>query len=153
MAQYSIESNIDEIENKLKKLGLFIPNIERKILKKIVSKGKTKLRQGLKSSGIHTKTGSLYKSIYGSAKNEHIAYLGVMSKQAYRFIPLNYGATISAKRKEYLTFKIGDRWVKVKSVVIPARAFFDRATNYVGSAEMDVDVITIVNKEIDKLMQ
>ena len=36
----------------------------------------------------------------------------------------NFGATISAVNVPFLTFKVGDRWVKKKSVDIPARPIF-----------------------------
>jgi hypothetical protein len=34
-----------------------------------------------------------------------------------------YGATISAKNGKYLKFKVGNRWVQKKQVVIPRRQF------------------------------
>jgi hypothetical protein len=37
---------------------------------------------------------------------------------------LNFGAEIHATNAPYLTFKIGDAWVKKKSVTIPARPFW-----------------------------
>ena len=37
---------------------------------------------------------------------------------------LNFGAEIHATNAPYLTFKIGDAWVKKKSVSIPARPFW-----------------------------
>jgi hypothetical protein len=37
---------------------------------------------------------------------------------------LNFGAEIHATNAPYLTFKIGDSWVKKKSVTIPARQFW-----------------------------
>ena len=37
---------------------------------------------------------------------------------------LNFGAEIHATSAPYLTFKIGDAWVKKKSVTIPARPFW-----------------------------
>lgn len=35
----------------------------------------------------------------------------------------NYGATIKAKRGPYLRFRVGNRWVTKKQVVIPKRQF------------------------------
>jgi len=35
-----------------------------------------------------------------------------------------FGATIRAKNHPFLTFKVGERWVKKKAVEIPARPFF-----------------------------
>jgi phage virion morphogenesis protein len=34
-----------------------------------------------------------------------------------------FGGIISAKNRPYLKFKIGDRWVSKKSIIIPARPF------------------------------
>lgn len=151
MVKISIESEIREVEETLQELGLSIPNINKKILKKIVAKGKNKLRKAYRSSGLDTKTGSLYRSIYGSAKTDSAGYIGIVSKMAYRFIPQNYGATIQPKHGEYLNFKVGDTWVKVRSVSIPAHNFFYAAEQYVNSEEMQNDIISVLDKELDRL--
>ncbi len=63
---------------------------------------------------------------------------------ASRYAPVHqFGATITAKNHPYLTFKVGDRWVRTKSVKIPARPFLpitpDGATQLPPAWAQDVE--------------
>jgi hypothetical protein len=153
MINVSIETNIQEVFDDLDEIGLEIPNISLKILKKIVSKGRTYLRRAYRSSGLHNRTGALYKAIFGSAKKSTVGYFGILSKQAYKLVPLNYGSVLRPLNAKYLTFKIGDRWAKVESVTIPAHEFLSAGAKYLGSAEMNTDVDTVLDKEIKRVMK
>lgn len=64
-------------------------------------------------------TGSLARSF----KRYHNKDRALISTDDIRARIHNYGGVIKAKNKEYLTFKIGDKWVKVKQVKIKARPF------------------------------
>ena len=149
---FSIVSEVAEIENELRKLHIYVPNISKKILKKITSKQKSKLRTAYRQSGLKTTSNALYKSIYGTAKNNFTGYAGIASKQAYKFIPLNYGMEIRAKDK-YLTFQVNGEWVKVRSVHIPARNFFEVGARYMDSQEMKRDIEVILKREVDKALK
>ena len=154
MLQMEIESDIAATQATLAELGIHIPNISKKILKRIASKGRAKLRKAYMTSGIETKTGALYKALFQSAKGNDLAYFGVASKQHYVFLPLNYGAEIQAKGGAYLTFQdASGGWHRVKSIHIKARNFFHAAEDYIGSQEYQADIDTVVGREVDKLFK
>jgi hypothetical protein len=151
MISISIENNIALYEQELEEMGLSIPGWCKKILRVLTAKGKNKLRIGYKNSGLTIKSGRLYKSIYGSVKNDYVAYLGILSKQAYKFIPQNYSAEISAKNKEYMQFEVAGNWVSVKSFKIPEHDYFSAAENYLNSTAAEVDEERVLQREIDKM--
>jgi phage gpG-like protein len=84
-------------------------------------------------SGLHSRSGLLRSSIKlrrfyqlspgGTA--EAVIAAG-NSRVPYARIH-EYGGTIRAKNKPYLTFKIGNRWIRKKQVVIPARPYLGPA--------------------------
>lgn len=66
-------------------------------------------------------TGRLLNSIIYAADPRGVSW-GVSSELPYAWV-LNDGATITAKTKPYLRFKVGGRWVQKASVTIPRRQF------------------------------
>lgn len=64
-------------------------------------------------------TGNLMSSIESSYDNDNaIVGTNVVYAAIHQF-----GGVIKPKEGKYLTFKIGDKWVKIKEVNIPARPF------------------------------
>lgn len=58
-----------------------------------------------------------------------------------------YGGTITAKKKKYLLFRVGGRWVMKKSVTLPARPF-------IGLSREDLrEIRGIVNRRIRKALK
>ena len=152
MVKVSIESNISDVNKHLEELKLYIPKLGKIIISRISYKGRAIARKSYKRSHITTRTGALYKAIYGSAKTEYAGYIGIASKQAYKFIPLNYGGSHTPTRgAKYLTFLVGNRWVSVKATTIPARNFFRDAIDYTKSSEMANDINKIAIKQIGKM--
>lgn len=71
------------------------------------------------------RTGGLKRSIKGYTRKSGDKYvIGASSDRIYAPVQ-EFGAVIRAKTSPYLHFKIGDSWVKVKSVRIPARPFME----------------------------
>jgi len=152
MVTLSISSDLNEAEAKLKKLGYFIPNINKKILKRLATKGRSELRSAYKRSGLQEYTGKLFNGIYMSVKTSEAAYVGVISKQAYKFIPLNYGMRITPKKHGKLVFRGYDGWVRVSEVTIPARNFFGALERYLGSSRIYKDINAVLDREVKKVM-
>jgi len=152
MVTLSISQDINEAEAQLKKLGLFIPNINKKILKRLATKGRSELRSAYKRSGLHEYTGKLFNGIYMSVKTNDAAYVGMVSKQAYKFIPLNYGMRIRPKTQKNLVFRGFNGWVRVSEVNIPSRNFFKAIESYLNGPRMYKDINTVLDREVQKIM-
>lgn len=73
-------------------------------------------------------TGRLRNSIVTSVSDDE-ASIGTNVEYAATH---QFGAVIKPKKGKYLTFKIGDRFVKKTSVVIPARPFLGFGERLVG---------------------
>jgi hypothetical protein len=151
MLNIDITNNLLETEEYIKSLHRFIPNLEKKILKAIVSKGKSKVKQGLSSSGIQTRTGRLKNAVFGTNKKSEVGYFGIRSKQIYKALTLLDGKTIVAKKLKYLKFKVNGNWVTVESVTISKHPYMDKANSYAGnSTELLNDINKVVNRELSK---
>lgn len=84
-------------------------------------------------SGLHNRSGLLRDSIklrrfyqltpHGTAE----AVIGAGNSRVPYARIHEFGGTIRAKNKPYLTFKIGNRWIRKKQVVIPARPYMGPA--------------------------
>ena len=163
MLDLSVESDVAGVEDELKELGLYIPNIARKILKRLTAKGRSKLKKAYGQIGIHEGSGEakykgtreyvhLRDALFASAKDLYVGYFGRGEQGKIQVHPLNYGAELRPSRGEYLTFRdASGNWHKVKSVHIAAHNFFAAATDYVGSAEYENDIDTVVSREVNKM--
>lgn len=97
-----------------------------------------------KSGNLKVRSGHLRRSIKSTIKERHKEIVGTLSNNVIYAGIHEYGGVIKPKKGKYLTFKVGDRWVKVTSVKIPARPFIrpaieDNLTKIVNIIE---DVIT-----------
>lgn len=78
-----------------------------------------------KAGNLKVLTGDLKNSIIGETEKRSKAIIGILSSNLNYAAIHEYGGTIRAKSKEYLTFKIGgSSWVKTKQSIIPARPYF-----------------------------
>lgn len=151
MVNVDIRCDIQEVHSALKELGINLKNINRKILKRVTIKARSKAR---KAFTLNSKTGELKKSIYSSSRRNDVGFVGMMSKKLYRFIPHEYGATLVPKKEKYLKFQINGEWKSVKSVHIPARPFLVGAIQgYVESNEFNDDIQIVLDREVNKAME
>ncbi|MBR6235025.1 MAG: hypothetical protein IKR01_04165, partial [Spirochaetales bacterium] len=61
------------------------------------------------------------------------------------------GSTITAKEGEFLTFKIGDKWIRRHSVTLKPRDWIEApAKQYLASSSYRERLEQLVQKEIDR---
>lgn len=88
--------------------------------------GKAKESFG-KAGKLKVQTGHLRRSIKSSVKERHnMLVASLFSNVIYAAIHES-GGVIRATNKPYLKFQIGNRWVSVKEVTIPARPYLEPA--------------------------
>lgn len=149
MIELEIQYDVNVIQDKLEALGIDLKNVNRKILKRITAKARSKIIAEYRRN-YHSK-GGITKAVYASAKNNNAGFVGILSKKAYIYKLKETGGTIKVKRKKYLTFQINNQWVKVKSVSITANPFIKPAFGrYSRSGEYKQDIDLVVQRIIDK---
>lgn len=129
----SYKSNIKEIVNKLdakdkratiaaqKGLVIGLEFFKSKIIKEQMTGRKFNL-------GLNVKTGNARRSWFIRTRYEANGFIATLlhstlsDSTAYLAVH-QFGATIRPKKKEWLHFKIGDNWIKTKSVRIPKRLY------------------------------
>lgn len=157
MAQYvQIQTEFQLVEELLKNLGKQGKSISRYVLRNIGRITKNKIKKSY-NIYLHKQSGDLYKSIK-SYQSKRALYNVISanatddkSKVRYAYV-LASGSTIQAKNKKYLTFNVNGKWVKKKSVKIPANDFMETpATKYLKSTQMKQDMDKYLQKKLDQL--
>lgn len=117
-------------------------------VKKMMNGTLSKVRKYLKARVQGNKqTGNLAKSFKYKSRDNFSAT--IWNKMFYSGF-LEYGAHMVPKREKYLTFKIGDDWVKVKSATIEPKPYFNSTIEgFYSSREAD----EIMNDVLTKALQ
>jgi hypothetical protein len=175
MLKMEIQADIADVHKALEGLGLEIKNINKKILQTLTTRARTKVRASIKQN-LNVKGGGkdgVLTRVYKSAKTG--AY-GVVGVGWAPFMVHELGATINAKdgasgakygranksgfrtfygfkkmSTGYLTFQVDGKWLKCKSVKIPARpSFYPAVEAFAGSTEY-IDIIErVLAREVKK---
>lgn len=158
MAEFiSIETDFKDILEIFEEIKGASPKIQRSILAGLGSRAVSLIKKSYASS-LKKRSGNLYKDIkrrvtrQGDAvvisSNTHAAN-GVM----YGFA-LAKGVTITARKANYLTFKIDDKWIKAKSVrLLPRDWVSGPVESFIDSADYDNRIDMLIEREIKKLQK
>lgn len=163
--QFNIDTN--SIESALKKTTL---NIDKIILKmqsavnrEVIKSAKKRFRAlfDVKNHNQYTllnanaenaggKNAKPILSNFKATKGREARTSWILNKAFYAGF-LERGATITAKKSKWLTFKAGGQWHKVKSVTIPARPFLKPAVEEFWGSEKSAQIAeAVLQKELLK---
>ena len=151
----NLESDIKEAEKLLEGMDYKKKTFQRRILGGLATSAKGKVKKNY-SSLLNKQSGTLYKSIKRSVnKRGDVATVHANAKAEnktrYGYVLVN-GADITPKNGDYLTFRINENWVKVKSVHIAPRDFMESPVKqYLNSSEAQLRVNQITEKYIQDL--
>lgn len=129
--------------------------VTRAILSGVGTTSKNKAKRAYKSM-LGMRTGNLYRSIKRKVTKDgkHVVISSEalsLNNKLYGYA-LAKGSTITAKNGEYLTFKVNDQWVKVKSVKLPEKDFIsDPIKKYIDSPAYERQIDKILDKQLEKL--
>lgn len=157
MAEFiSLKAELDETTNMLDIMDSEKHQIRKNVLRAVGNSAARNIRKGYKGL-LHKRSGALYKGIkkkmtrsgkavvitsYARAAGSGYYYAGSHTK----------GSTIKAKSKDFLTFKIGDKWIRKKEVKLPVRDFIvEPVERYLGSPNVKKDMDRQLQKEIDRM--
>ena len=149
----NIKSDLDEAMDFLKKLEGNKNSMRRRILSGVGTAVKGKVKKSYKSF-FNKQTGTLYKSLNSRViKNGRAVIVSPSAnkdKPRYGYV-LAKGTTIEPKKGDFLTFKIGDKWIRKHSIRIPERDWVSGpARRYMASTELRERLETLTQREVDR---
>lgn len=154
MAQMiSVKTDLDETMNLLKELDGNREKMRRRILSGIGTGAKNYVKKKY-GSLLNKKSGLLYRSLSSkvirSGKAVIVSPTATHNKVRYGYV-LAKGTTVEAKNRDFLTFRIGDRWVRKHSVTIPARDWVEQPVKeYLNSSSYRQKLENLVQKEVER---
>lgn len=147
MITYNIDFDDKKYRKQLGDLERKMPQIGKRLLGKVSSE----IRKDVRKTHLRNKTykkisGNLYKNITYKTKSDFSAYITSNAIQSGLF---EMGGTINAK-ENYLTFKIGEEWKKVKSITLPARPFLYPVINDYFTSNK---AVTVMDTQFQKILE
>lgn len=146
--QVSAKVDPSEVIEGFKRTAAATPQVMKRMVARTVLVGKTKARKGT-----IRKSGELKKSYFSKTrKTQKGKVYGYIVNRADHASTQEFGNVIVPKKGKYLTFKIGDQWVKATQVKIPAKSyFFPTLDRYFSSSAPATEMERILMKEIVKI--
>lgn len=149
----NVKADVDEAMRMLEDLHGNRKAMRRRILSGIG----TAVKQHVKSrysSMLQKRSRTLYKSVtakvFKSGAAVKVSPRAEHENRLYGYA-LAKGSTITAKEGEFLTFKIGDKWVRRHSVTLKPRDWIEApAKQYLASSSYRERLEQLVQKEIDR---
>lgn len=149
----SVKTDLDEAMHLLKELDGSQVKMRRRILSGIGTAVKNQVKKNYKSL-LNKNSGSLYKSLNSkvikSGKAVIVSPSAEKNKVRYGYV-LAKGSVIKPKNKDFLTFRIGDKWIRKHQVTIPERNWVESpAKQYLSSISYRQKIDSLVDKEIQR---
>ena len=149
----NVKADVDEAMAMLSDLHGNRKAMRRRILSGIG----TAVKQNVKSrysAMLHKKSKTLYKSVtakvFKSGAAVKISPRAEKGNILYGYA-LAKGSTITARNGDFLTFKVGDKWVKRHSVKLQPRDWIEApAKRYLSSSSYRERLDQLVQREIDR---
>lgn len=152
MIAVKLDIDFKKYEKALGDMKQKMPSISKKMMNKVNALVKKEARKNMRGRKFDKeKENGIYKNLYSYSKKNFSAKVGVKRIANYSIFIEN-GANIKAKNHKYLTFKVNGKFVKVKSVIVPARPFLKPAVDMYWKTEKASKEMEIVfQKELNKL--
>jgi len=149
----SIKTDMDEVERFLSTLDGNRYKMQRRVLSGIGTAARNTAKRAYRSL-LSKQSGTLYKSLYSklvrSGKAVIVAPSAIRDKVRYGFV-LAKGATIRAKEGGFLTFRIGDKWVRKHEVTIKPHDFVEGPVKaYLSSQGYREKLDALMRKEVER---
>lgn len=154
MAEFiNIKTDLDEVQKFLSELDGNKDKMRRRVLSGVGTAAKNEAKKSYRSL-LNKQTGTLYKSLYSkvvrSGKAVIVAPSAEKDKVRYGYV-LAKGTTIRAKNDEFLTFKIGDKWIRKHEVTIKEHDFVEGPVKrYLSSQSYRDKLDALMKKEIER---
>lgn len=149
----SIKTDLDQSMRLLDELDGNKDKMRRRLLSGVGTAVKNYVKRQYKNF-LNKQSGSLYKSLNSkvvrTGKEVIISPSATSNKVRYGYV-LAKGATIKPRKKKFLSFKIGDKWIRAHSVTIEARDWVEGpAKQYIDSLAYKQKIDALIEKEIKR---
>lgn len=149
----NVKADLDEAMDLLSELDGNKSRMRRRILSGVGVAVKNSVKKSYRSF-FHKRTGTLYKSLNSKVmKNGKAVIISPSAERdgvRYGYV-LSKGTTIDAKKGDFLTFRIGDKWIRKKSVTIPEKDWVvGPARKFLEGGEMKTRLDKLTQREIDR---
>ena len=149
----NVKADVDEAMAMLE----YLDGNRKAMRRRILSGIGTAVKQHVKSrysTLLHKRSKTLYKSVtakvFKSGAAVKISPRAEHENKLYGYA-LAKGSTIEAKNSEFLTFKIGDKWIRKHSITLKPRDWIEApAKQYLASASYRQRLDQLVQREIDR---
>lgn len=149
MVVVDVKHNFEEVSQSLAHLGAQTKYIKIDMLRKTGRGALSFVKKGYKRY-LRTPTGELYRAYKATTVRKKGFTIVSAKKLNYRAAAHENGSTIKAKRYKYMTYRIGNRWVKSKSVTLPKAPFFSEGVAAYQSQQLQADIDSVLAKAIEK---
>lgn len=139
-----------EIAKKFQAIKPKVDSAIHQTVRRLALKLTGRVKQKLSGEVLHVRTGRLRRSIhpeleYGPGRAVATVGTNVIYARTHE-----YGATITPKKAKALRFRIGEKWVTTKKVVIPERSFLRSALREMAP-DIKSELAKAVRKELGTL--
>ena len=154
MAEFvNIKTDLDEVQKFLSELEGNKEKMRRRVLSGVGTAAKNASKKAYRSL-LNKQTGTLYKSLYSkiikSGKAVIIAPSATKDEVRYGYV-LAKGTTIKPKDGEFLTFRIGDKWIRKHSVTIKEHDWVEGPVKkYLSSQSYRTKLDDLMRKEVER---
>ncbi len=114
---------IPPAEDPLAALAARLPGLLRESLEQALEYGLAASRSAMGRSGPQIRSGRLAASLAARIEGAGDSLVGGLLADTPYAAAQEYGATIQAKKSNYLKFQVEGRWVQKRSVTLPARPY------------------------------
>ena len=154
----SLEADLDEPLAMLEELGAKERTVLKNILSGVGTDAKAAVKRSYRSSGLHRRTGALYKGISRkvtkdgrsvivstTARNDRqVLYGGALAK----------GSLIEPDGKAFLAFQVDGKWVRRRQVKLPERPFITQPVlRHMETTAFREKLDKLVEREVGKIMR
>ena len=149
----NVKADVDEAMAMLESLHGNRTSMRRRILSGIGTAVKLHVKSRY-TSMLHKRSRALYKSVTARVFKSGAA-VKISPKAEHKNILYGYalakGSTIEAKNGEFLTFQIGDKWIRKHQVTLKPKDWIEApAKQYLSSSSYREKLEQLVQKEIDR---
>jgi len=149
----SVKADLDETMRLLKELDGNKVKMRRRVLSGIGQAVKSHVKKSYKNL-LHKQSGDLYKSLNSkvirSGKAAIVSPSASHDKVRYGYVPAK-GSVIKPKNKEFLTFRIGDKWIRKHEVTMKPNDWVEGpAKQYLSGSSYKQKLDALLEKEIQR---
>lgn len=149
MIVINVQGDFRNAISELERLGASTKFYKIDMLRAVGRASLAEVKRGYKKY-LRQPTGGLYKS-YKVKTNRKKGFAIVYSPtKQYIATAFERGSTIHSKKYKYLTYRVGDTWVKTKSITLPRAPFFSEGVASYQSGKLQGDIDKILEKAIVK---